>query len=244
MSIRVASFYQFTALPDHAVLQPPLRSFCAGHGLRGTVLLAPEGINGTIAGSAGAVAELIEALRAGAFGAPAFNQLKLKFSAAQKQPFQRLKIRLKREIVALGQPHADPRITVGTYVQPEDWNAVLADRATFLIDTRNDFEVEMGSFQGAVNPHIARFSDFAEFARKNLDPDKHQRIAMFCTGGIRCEKASAFLLAEGFAEVLHLQGGILNYLERIPAKQSRWLGECFVFDERITLSHSNFGDPE
>jgi UPF0176 protein len=244
MSIRVASFYQFTALPDHAGLQAKLRGFCAAHGLRGTVLLAPEGINGTIAGSAGAIGEFVAALRNGGFGQPAFDRLELKFSTAEQQPFQRLKIRLKREIVTLGQPQADPLLAVGTYVQPEHWNAVLADAETLLIDTRNDFEVAMGSFPAAVNPHTARFSDFAAFARKNLDPKKHRRIAMFCTGGIRCEKASAFLLAEGFAEVLHLQGGILNYLERIPAEQSRWQGECFVFDERVALSHSNFAEPE
>ena len=154
-------------------------------------------------------------------------------------PFQRLKIRLKREIVTLKHPIADPA-KVGTYVDPADWHQVLADPETLVIDTRNDFEIALGSFPGAINPKITRFSDFTDFAEQKLDPRQHKKIAMFCTGGIRCEKASAFLLQSGFEEVLHLQGGILNYLETIPAEQSRWRGECFVFDERKTLSHADF----
>jgi len=244
MTSHVAAFFEFIQLPDPAALQAPLRRFCLGVGLRGTVLLAPEGINGTLAGTAGAIEALVNALTAGSVVQPAFRRMELKFSTALHPPFQRLKIRLKREIVALGHPQADPRIEVGTYVAPEDWNAVLADAQTFLIDTRNDFEVAMGSFPGAINPGMARFSDFVKYTQENLDPKKHQRIAMFCTGGIRCEKASAFLLGQGFAEVLHLKGGILNYLERVPEAESRWHGECFVFDERVALSQDHFRDQE
>ena len=242
MSYRVAAFYEFLHLPDPAVLQAPLRAFCAGLELRGTILLAPEGINGTIAGTVAAIETFVEALRTGSVVDPAFTRMELKFSGADSQPFQRLKIRLKREIVTLGQSQADPARNVGIYVDPAAWNAVLADEQTLVIDTRNDFEVAIGSFPGAVNPRTTRFSDFAAFARASLDPKKHKRIAMFCTGGIRCEKASSFLLAEGFAEVLHLKGGILNYLEIVPKSESQWQGECFVFDERVALSHADFAE--
>jgi UPF0176 protein len=244
MSIRVTAFYQFIRLPDPAALRAPLREFCQGQDLRGTILLAPEGINGTIAGTAGAIEAFVQALRSGSVIQPAFDRMELKFSGAETPPFQRLKILLKREIVTLGESQADPLTAVGAYVDPKDWNAVLADPEILLIDTRNAFEVARGSFPGAINPHTERFSDFVEFSRKNLDPEKHKRIAMFCTGGIRCEKASAFLLSEGFGQVLHLKGGILNYLESVPAEQSRWHGECFVFDERIALSHTSFTEPE
>jgi UPF0176 protein len=244
MSLRVAAFYQFIRLPDPAALRAPLREFCLAQDLRGTVLLAPEGINGTIAGSPGAIEALVRALRSGAVIQPAFQRMELKFSGTETPPFRRLKIRLKREIVTLGQMQADPLVAVGTYIDPKDWNAVLADPEILLIDTRNAFEVAQGTFPGAIDPHTEHFSDFVEFTRKNLDPEKHRRIAMFCTGGIRCEKASAYLLGQGFGQVLHLKGGILNYLENIPAAQSRWRGECFVFDERIALSHTSFTEPE
>jgi UPF0176 protein len=244
MSLRVAAFYQFIRLPDPAALRAPLREFCLAQDLRGTILLAPEGINGTIAGSPGAIEALVRALRSGAVIQPAFQRMELKFSGAETPPFRRLKIRLKREIVTLEQMQADPLVAVGTYIDPKDWNAVLADPEILLIDTRNAFEVARGTFPGAIDPHTEHFSDFVEFTRKNLDPEKHRRIAMFCTGGIRCEKASAYLLGQGFGQVLHLKGGILNYLENIPAAQSRWRGECFVFDERIALSHTSFTEPE
>lgn len=244
MSLRVAAFYQFISLPDPAALRAPLREFCLAQDLRGTILLAPEGINGTIAGSPGAIEALVRALRSGAVIRPAFQRMELKFSGAETPPFRRLKIRLKREIVTLGQMQADPLVAVGTYIDPKDWNAVLADPEILLIDTRNAFEVARGTFPGAIDPHTEHFSDFVEFTRKNLDPEKHRRIAMFCTGGIRCEKASAYLLGQGFGQVLHLKGGILNYLENIPAAQSRWRGECFVFDERNALSHTSFTEPE
>jgi len=239
MSFRVAAFYQFTALPDPASLRAPIRDFCAALELKGTMLLAPEGINGTLAGSAEAIDAFTIALRDGSFAIPATGQLELKFSAAAAMPFQRLKIRLKREIVTLKQPLENPE-RVGTYVAPADWHGILADPEILVIDTRNDFEVALGSFPGAVNPNTPRFSDFTRYAEQNLDPAKHKKIAMFCTGGIRCEKASAYLLQSGFSEVLHLKGGILNYLESVPAAQSRWQGECFVFDERESLSHEDF----
>lgn len=242
MTSHVAAFYEFIELPDPAALQAPLRAFCLNLGLRGTVLLAQEGINGTLAGTAGAIEALVDALTTGSVVQPQFRRMELKFSTALHPPFQRLKIRMKREIVTLGQSAADPRLRVGAYVEPEHWNAQLADERTLLIDTRNDFEVAMGSFPGAINPRMARFGDFVHFARENLDPKVHLRVAMFCTGGIRCEKASAFLLGQGFAEVLHLKGGILNYLERVPQTNSRWRGECFVFDERVALSHADFTD--
>jgi UPF0176 protein len=241
MSYRVAAFYQFTALPEPAALTAPIRNFCARLALKGTMLLAPEGINGTLAGTPEAIAEFAAALRETRLGIPS-GRLELKFSASAAMPFQRLKIRLKREIVTLNHPLADPEKT-GTYVAPMDWHQVLADPETLVIDTRNDFEVALGSFPGAINPKTTRFSDFTDFADQKLDPRRHKKIAMFCTGGIRCEKASAFLLQSGFEEVLHLKGGILNYLETIPAEQSRWQGECFVFDERETLSHADFSTP-
>jgi UPF0176 protein len=240
MSYSVAVFYQFVALPDYAALREPLREFCASLYLKGTILLAPEGINGTIAGTPGAINEFTDALQSGSVITPAFDKLELKFSGAELQPFQRLKIRLKKEIVALGNPAADPTKAVGTYINPTEWNALLADPEILLIDTRNSFEVAAGTFARAINPQTTRFRDFCSFAEQNLDPVKHKKIAMFCTGGIRCEKASAYLLAQGFPEIYHLKGGILNYLETVPSTESQWQGKCFVFDERIALSHESF----
>ncbi len=239
MTLRVAAFYQFTAIPNPAELRAPIRNFCAALELKGTMLLAHEGINGTIAGTPDAIGKFTAALRQGALGIPSTGRLELKFSAAVSMPFQRLKIRLKREIVTLKQPLANPDQT-GIYIEPGDWHQILADPKLVLIDTRNDFEIEMGSFPGAINPKTASFSEFTDFAEKNLDPGKHKKIAMFCTGGIRCEKASAYLLQSGFEQVLHLKGGILNYLESVPAAQSQWQGECFVFDERESLTHAAF----
>ena len=237
MSLRVAAFYQFISLPDPAALRAPLREFCLAQDLRGTVLLAPEGINGTIAGSPGAIEALVRALRSGAVIQPAFQRMELKFSGAETPPFRRLKIRLKREIVTLGQMQADPLVAVGTYIDPKDWNAVLADPEILLIDTRNAFEVAMGTFDGALDPGLESFGQFRDFAARHLDPEKHRKVAMFCTGGIRCEKASAYLLSRGFTEVYHLKGGILGYLEGVPEAESRWQGECFVFDDRVALGH-------
>jgi UPF0176 protein len=237
MPHRVAAFYQFAALPDFRELREPLRAVCAGLGLKGSVLLAHEGINGTLAGQPEAIAALVEELQSGALFGGRLDNLELKFSHAAAMPFQRLKIRLKKEIVTLGDSHTDPTRQAGVYVDPADWNALIAGPDTLVIDTRNAFEVAMGTFPGALDPDIRSFGQFKDFAARHLDPAKHQRIAMFCTGGIRCEKASAYLLARGFAQVYHLKGGILGYLEGVPQAESRWRGECFVFDDRVALGH-------
>ena len=237
MTCKVAAFYQFAALPDFRELREPLRVLCAALGLKGSVLLAHEGINGTVAGDIEGIDALIEALQRGDLFGGRLDHLELKFSSASVMPFQRLKVRLKNEIVTLGDAAADPTRQVGTYVDPADWNALIAAPDTLVIDTRNDFEVAMGTFDGAIDPGLKSFGQFREFAARRLDPAKHQKIAMFCTGGIRCEKASAYLLGRGFAEVYHLKGGILKYLEGVPEQESRWRGECFVFDERVALGH-------
>jgi UPF0176 protein len=237
MSCKVAAFYQFTALPDFRELREPLRATCADLELRGSVLLAREGINGTLAGSPAAIGELVDVLRDGSLFGGRLDNLELKFSSASAMPFQRLKVRLKKEIVTLGDPAADPTRQVGIYVDATDWNALIAAPETVVIDTRNAFEVAMGTFSGAIDPGIENFGQFKDFATRHLDPAKHRKIAIFCTGGIRCEKASAYLLARGFTEVYHLKGGILKYLEGVPEAESRWRGDCFVFDERVALGH-------
>jgi UPF0176 protein len=237
MPHKVAAFYQFAALPDFRELREPLRAICSALGLKGSVLLAPEGINGTLAGSEGAIGDLIKELRDGTLFGGRLDHLELKFSQASRMPFQRLNIRLKKEIVTLGDMQADPTRQVGVYVDPADWNDLIATPGTLVIDTRNAFEVAMGTFEGALDPGIKSFGQFREFAARHLDPVKHRKVAMFCTGGIRCEKASAYLLSRGFAEVYHLKGGILRYLEGVPEADSRWRGECFVFDGRVALGH-------
>lgn len=237
MTYKVAALYQFVALPDYAQLKEPLRRFCETLGLKGTLLLAREGINGTIAGESAAIDALMTELSNGSLFGGRLDNLELKFSSAATMPFQRLKIRLKKEIVTLGAPSIDPTRKVGSYVAADDWNRLLEEPDVVLIDTRNAFEVAMGTFDGAIDPRIARFSDFRDFVRRELDPGRHRKVAMFCTGGIRCEKASAFMLSEGFEEVYHLKGGILKYLEDIPESESRWNGACFVFDDRIALGH-------
>jgi UPF0176 protein len=237
MPYQVAAFYQFAALPDFRELREPLRAICSALGLKGSVLLAPEGINGTLAGSEGAIGDLIKELGDGTLFGGRLDHLELKFSQASRMPFQRLKIRLKKEIVTLGDMQADPTRHVGVYVDPADWNDLIATPGTLVIDTRNAFEVAMGTFEGALDPGIKSFGQFREFAARHLDPVKHRKVAMFCTGGIRCEKASAYLLSRGFAEVYHLKGGILKYLEGVPEADSRWRGECFVFDARVALGH-------
>ena len=237
MSLKVAAFYQFARLPDFRELREPLRALCTGFGLKGSVLLAHEGINGTIAGDADAIDALVAELQHGPLFGGRLDNLELKFSQSATMPFGRMKVRLKKEIVTLGDPRVDPTERVGTYVDAADWNALISAPDTLVIDTRNAFEVAMGTFEGAVDPGIRSFGEFKEFAARQLDPEKHTRIAMFCTGGIRCEKASAYLLARGFGEVYHLKGGILKYLEGVPEQASRWRGECFVFDERVALGH-------
>ena len=237
MSTKVAAFYQFAALPDFRELREPLRAFCAGLALKGSILLAAEGINGTVAGSDDGIDALVAELRQGALLGGRLDHLELKFSRATAMPFGRMKVRLKKEIVTLGDANADPTRQVGIYVEPRDWNALIASADTIMIDTRNSFEVAMGTFEGALDPDIASFGQFKRFAAQALDRAKHRKIAMFCTGGIRCEKASSLLLAQGFTEVYHLKGGILKYLEEVPEAESRWRGECFVFDERVALGH-------
>jgi UPF0176 protein len=237
MPCKVAAFYQFAALPDFRALREPLRAICADLGLKGSLLLAHEGINGTLAGQGEAIDAWVGELQGGTLLAGRLDNLELKFSSAATMPFARLKIRLKKEIVTLGDPTADPTKQVGIYVDPVQWNELIAAPEMLLIDTRNAFEVAMGSFAGAIDPQIKSFGQFKDFVGGSLDPQQHRRIAIFCTGGIRCEKASAYLLSRGFDEVYHLKGGILKYLETIPEPQSRWHGECFVFDERVALGH-------
>ena len=235
--LKVAAFYQFAALPDFSELREPLRARCAELGLKGSVLLAHEGINGTLAGTDESIDALIDELREGAMFGDRLDHLELKCSTATEMPFLHLKIRLKKEIVTLGDPATDPNKQVGIYVDPADWNALIAQDDTLVIDTRNAFEVAMGTFEGAVDPGLRSFGQFKDFVARELDPDKHKKIAMFCTGGIRCEKASSYLLSRGFADVFHLKGGILKYLEKVPVEDSRWRGDCFVFDGRIALGH-------
>ncbi len=233
MQTVVIAFYKFVFLPDCHEMRIPLRSFCQQHGVMGTILLATEGINGTIAGSR----EGIDAVIAHLHSDPRFADLEWKESYYEGLPFEKMKVRLKREIVGLGVPQIDPLRKVGTYVSPEEWNSLISNPDVIIVDTRNNYEVELGSFKGAIDPHTKAFREFPKFVEKNLDPEKNKKIAMFCTGGIRCEKASSYLLDKGFQEVYHLQGGILKYLETIPKEESLFDGECFVFDDRVTLDH-------
>ena len=237
MSLKVAALYQFVALPDFREIREPLLARAIALGIKGTLLLADEGINGTIAGNDEDIDALIAELRDGPLFGKRLDNLELKFSRAGVMPFGRMKVRLKKEIVTLGEPRIDPTRQVGTYVDAVNWNALIADPDVTVIDTRNAFEVAMGTFESAVDPKLGRFSDFRRFTADKLDKSKHRKVAMFCTGGIRCEKASAYLLAQGFGEVYHLKGGILKYLETVPAGESRWKGDCFVFDERVALGH-------
>lgn len=233
MPLIVATFYKFVKLQDFAEKQAPLLACCRQAGIKGTILLAAEGINGAIAGSREAVDAVLTFLRAD----PRLADLEHREATAETFPFDRIKVRLKREIVTLGMPAIDPSQQVGTYVSPQDWNALISDPNVITIDTRNDYEISIGTFKGAQNPKTGSFRQFPEYVRHHLDPTKHKKIAMFCTGGIRCEKASALLLAQGFQEVYHLKGGILKYLEEIPPAESLWQGECFVFDQRVAVSH-------
>lgn len=231
--IQVAALYRFAAFPDPAALRAPLLELCEAEGVKGTLLLATEGINGTIAGPPAGIERVVAHVRS----LPDCADLEVKYSTAVKMPFHRLKVRLKREIVTMGET-VDPVDGVGTYVAPADWNALIEQPGTLVIDTRNDYEVRVGSFDGAVDPGTASFSDFPAWFRAHRDEiERADRVAMFCTGGIRCEKATALLKAEGIADVHHLQGGILKYLEHVPAADSRWHGECFVFDERVAVGH-------
>ncbi len=230
----VAALYKFVRLLDFAEKRGPLLSYCETQSVRGTILLAAEGINGTITGSRDSIDSVLSFLRSD----PRLADLEYKESYADFLPFDRMKVRLKKEIVTLGFPGVDPQEQVGTYVSPKDWNTLIADPEVTVIDTRNDFEVSIGTFKGAQNPKTRSFRQFPDYTRNHLDPTKHKKIALFCTGGIRCEKASSFMVAQGYQEVYHLKGGILKYLEEIPEEESLWQGECFVFDERAAVRHS------
>ena len=231
--LTVAALYHFTAFPDPQALQGPLARIACAHGVRGTLLLAPEGINGTIAGTRDGINAVLAHIRA----LPGCAALECKESSAETMPFGRMKVRLKREIVTMGQPDVDPTASVGRYVLPADWNALISDPDVAVIDTRNDYEVQIGTFAGAVDPGTRSFRDFPAWWRENAHRFQNKRIAMFCTGGIRCEKSTNFLLGEGVPEVFHLKGGILKYLEDVPETDSLWQGECFVFDKRVSLGH-------
>ena len=231
--IAVSAFYKFVALPDFADLRPLLLDAARHRGIRGTILLAPEGINGTIAGKPDDLASMMAFIR----GLPAFADLESKESRADEMPFKRMKVRLKKEIVTMGVPGLDPTGTVGTYVAPEDWNALISDPDVLVIDTRNSFEFEAGTFANAVDPKTRSFGEFPAYVTRELADQKDRPIAMFCTGGIRCEKATSHLRQKGFEKVYHLKGGILKYLEVVPLEQSLWHGSCFVFDERGGLGH-------
>ena len=232
-SVVVAALYKFVTLEDYHEFREPLLDACITAGVRGTLLLAREGINGTIAGNKEGVDHVIAYLRSDS----RLADLEYKESCDDHVPFYRMKVKLKEEIVTMGVTGVDPNTRAGTYVRPRDWNDLVSDPEVFLIDTRNDYECAIGSFSGAVDPRTQNFREFPDFVRANLDPDKHKKVAMFCTGGIRCEKASAFMLNEGFEEVYHLQGGILKYLEEVPQQDSLWEGECFVFDNRVSVDH-------
>ena len=234
MTYRIAALYQFTALPDYRDLKPSLLTMCDLLEIKGTILLAQEGINGTVSGSPDAISSLLAYLRKD----PRLADLEAKFSEADSSPFYRMKVRLKKEIVTMGVEDIDPNKVVGTYVDPSDWNELISDPDTILIDTRNDYEVEIGTFKGAVNPNTKTFRDFPNWVEENRKDLSKPKVAMFCTGGIRCEKASAFMKQNGFEDVYHLKGGILKYLETQPEEKSLWDGECFVFDQRVAVKHN------
>lgn len=229
----VAALYKFVSLPDFREMQTPLLSCCHQQGIKGTILLAKEGINGTIAGSRQGIDGILKFLVTD----QRLADLEYKESYTDTSPFAKMKVRLKREIVTLGIPEVDPNEQVGTYVSAKEWNDLISDPEVTVIDTRNDYEVSIGTFQRSANPQTRTFREFPEYVSKNLDPNQHKKVALFCTGGIRCEKASSYLLAQGFEEVYHLKGGILKYLEEVPNQESLWEGECFVFDERVAVRH-------
>lgn len=228
----VSALYQFVRLDAYRQLKTPLLQLMQSQGIRGTLLLAREGINGTVAGSAHAIAALYQWL-----AEHDLTHLECKESYSDFMPFNRTKVKLKKEIVTLGVEGIDPNLSKGTYVRPQDWNALISADDVVVIDTRNDYEVGIGTFKGAINPNTQTFRAFPEFVKTQLDPNQHKKVAMFCTGGIRCEKSTAYLKQQGFSEVYHLQGGILKYLEEVSPNDSLWEGECFVFDERVTVNH-------
>ena len=232
--IVVAALYKFAYMPDFEEMRQPIRAVCRDNKVLGTLLLAEEGINGTVAGTR----EGIDGLLAHLKSYPQLTSLEHKESYCAEMPFKRLKVRLKSELITLGDPTVDPRKRVGTYVDPKEWNQLITDPEVTLIDTRNDYEIAIGTFQGAIDPNTESFTEFPEYVKNNLDPQKHKKVAMFCTGGIRCEKATSYMLEQGFEEVYHLRGGILKYLEEVPDTETTWEGECYVFDDRVSVTHS------
>jgi UPF0176 protein len=231
--IKIVTFYKFVKLPDYREMREPLLNLCNEKQIKGTILLAEEGINATIAGEDMAINGILGYLRED----DRFDRLNVKESFSTDIPFKRMKVKLKKEIVTLRQDMANPTKQVGKYVKPDEWNQLIQSPDVLVIDTRNDYEVKIGSFQGAINPQTHSFTEFPHYVETHLDPEKHPKVAMFCTGGIRCEKASSLMVAKGFKEVYHLEGGILKYLEETPPAESLWEGECFVFDERVALKH-------
>lgn len=230
----VCALYRFVTLDDYQLLQEPLQDFLHKQNIKGTLLLAQEGINGTVSGSPAAIQALLTYFD----NDPRLAGLDVKFSYDETQPFYRAKVKLKKEIVTMGVAGIDPKQIVGTYVEPKDWNALISSPDVLLVDTRNEYEVQIGTFKNALNPHTTSFRQFPAYVQNNLDPAKHKKVAMFCTGGIRCEKSTAYLKEQGFDDVYHLRGGILKYLEEVPQEESMWQGECFVFDNRVTVNHA------
>lgn len=228
-----AALYKFVELNDYEQIREPLYQTLIDNDVKGTLLLAREGINGTICGTREAIDNVLAYLRSD----ERFADLDHKESPSDEQAFYRTKVKLKKEIVTMGVDWVDPKNTVGTYVDPEKWNDLISDPEVLVIDTRNEYEYAVGTFEGAVNPKTDTFREFPEYVKEHLDPEKHKKVAMFCTGGIRCEKSTAYLKEQGFDEVYHLKGGILKYLELVPEDNSRWNGECFVFDQRVTVKH-------
>ncbi len=230
----VIALYHFVTLDNHVEMRMPLLEFLQENEIKGTLLLASEGVNGTVAGSQAAVDALIAWFDAD----KRFDGLSYKLSYDDEMPFLRTRVKLKKEIVTMGVEGIDPKHIVGTYVKPNDWNALISDPDVVLIDTRNVYEIEIGTFKDAINPHTTTFREFPAYIKENFSPDKHKKVAMYCTGGIRCEKSTAFLKENGFDEVYHLEGGILKYLEEVPEENSLWEGECFVFDNRVSVNHA------
>ncbi|MDO9104428.1 MAG: rhodanese-related sulfurtransferase [Methylovulum sp.] len=231
--IVVCALYKFVTLENFQTLRQPLHDVMEENQVRGTLLLAHEGINGTVAGSRYAVDTLLDWLR----NDPRLSDIDYKESHTEHMPFNRAKVKLKKEIVTMGVEGIDPKRVVGTYVSPKDWNKLISEPDLILVDTRNDYEYKVGTFKNALNPNTVSFREFPRYVQENLSPERHKKVAMFCTGGIRCEKSTAFMKEQGFAEVYHLKGGILKYLEEVPSEESMWEGECFVFDERVTVNH-------
>ena len=232
------AMYHFVSLAHFEILREPLFQFCVSRDIKGTLLLANEGINGTVAGSEKSILELLDFLKNDPLFEGNFKNLCHKESWSDKHPFYRTKVKFKKEIVTLGVAGVSPTKMVGKYVKPQDWNSIISDPEVVLIDTRNDYEYAIGTFKNAINPKTNTFRDFPDYIKSHLDPKKHKKVAMFCTGGIRCEKASSYMMSEGFDEVYHLEGGILKYLEEVPLEESLWQGECFVFDQRVAIKHS------